>query len=167
MKTYRELMSEALQGDGDCYETAGKIILDMHPLSKKLKIAECKLVHALVMGQGDLTGYRFGHAWILHKNKVYDFSNGNEIIMDAGLYYAIGQVEKKKGFYAEYEPNAARMKVLMKEHWGHWDLDQSKEGMISEAKTKRSDDVLPDSKREIGRTRKKVAANILKQIKVA
>lgn len=163
MKTFKEFhLQEALQGDGDCYETAGRIILNMHSLSKKLDLSNAKVVHALVHGQGELEGVRFGHGWIELNGTVYDYSNGNDIEFPARAYHAIGHVEKKKGFYAEYDQVEFREKILDSGHWGPWDIDHSKEGDILRESSNRDQIILPKENKKIGKKRQRISKNILK-----
>ena len=52
-----------MSANGDCYEAAGKYIMDECVFTPK----DCKLilVHAEVSGQGSLGGVRYGHAFVL------------------------------------------------------------------------------------------------------
>lgn len=112
-----------LIGDGDCYVIAGKIALNN---TKGLKgidfIGELYLVHAEVTGQGEISGIRYGHAWIEDNELVYDFSNGNEIILPKTLYYSVARVVREEPKYYRYTFKEAQDKMLSSGHYGYWDL---------------------------------------------
>jgi hypothetical protein len=112
-----------LIGDGDCYVIAGKIALNN---TKGLKgidfIGEPYLVHAEVTGQGEISGIRYGHAWIEDNELVYDFSNGNEIILPKTLYYSVARVVREEPKYYRYTFKEAQDKMLSSGHYGYWDL---------------------------------------------
>ena len=105
---------------GDCFEAAGKYILD-NPGSG------LKLVHAEVMGQGPLEGVTFGHAFVLDGNNVIDVSNGRNIQMPAMIYYSLGQIDSLNNVFT-YTEAQAREKILEFMHWGPWDL-QTRSGL--------------------------------------
>lgn len=50
---------------------------------------------------------------------VYDFSNGNEAIVPAALYYAIGKINKEDNRY--YSRDAANEMMATNGHYGPWD----------------------------------------------
>ena len=129
-------MSDALFVEaeaGDCFEAAGKYIMDngvstwLNPdkkIDKKLI-----LVHGEVGGQGPLEGVRYGHAWVEDGNMVIDKSNGRDIKMPKDVYYALGKVIPDfppfKPNLHKYTPEEFRKQVLRHEHWGPWDLETS------------------------------------------
>ena len=79
---------------GDCYEAAGKYIMS-HPGEN------LTLVHAEVMGQGQLEGVTFGHAFVQDEHgNVIDVSNGRNIRMPAALYFALGSIHEINNFFA-------------------------------------------------------------------
>lgn len=112
-----------LIGDGDCYVIAGKIALNNTRGLKGIDfIGEPYLVHAEVTGQGEISGIRYGHAWIEDNELVYDFSNGNEIILPKTLYYSVARVVREEPKYYRYTFKEAQDKMLSSGHYGYWDL---------------------------------------------
>lgn len=113
---------------GDCYEAAGRYLLD-HPTDNLV------LVHAEVTGQGAVHGVKFGHAFILDGNDVIDVSNGRNIRMDKNVYFVLGQIgefnpktmqmDTRKGNVHYYTYKEALEKMGKYEHWGPWDLKTS------------------------------------------
>ena len=103
---------------GDCYEAAGKYIMD------KCMFGSCSLilVHGEVMGQGKLGGITYGHAWILDGETVIDVSNGQNLKMPKQFYYAIGQIDNIANVYQYTWPEAREM-IVRFEHWGPWELN--------------------------------------------
>ena len=63
-----------LEGRGDCYQAAGRLVTSLG--------SGAKLVHGMVEGQGHLKGLKFGHAWVEKGGKVYDYSNGKKITIE-------------------------------------------------------------------------------------
>lgn len=99
---------------GDCYEAAGRYLLN-NP-TKNLK-----LVHAEVMGQGPIAGITFGHAFIIEGDNVIDKSNGRDIRMSVSTYFYLGRIEDI-GNYFIYDRKQALEKMTTYTHWGPWDL---------------------------------------------
>ena len=110
-----------MSSGGDCYEAAGKFIMEECMLGG---VDDCQyiLVHGEVMGQGPIAGIPFGHAWVLDGSTVIDRSNGRDISMPAQLYYAIGQIDRIDNVI-EYPWEEARTKILDYGQWGPWDLE--------------------------------------------
>jgi hypothetical protein len=104
----------AKQAMGDCYETAGRYMLDNGLSGKNPNI---KLVHGEVSGQGPLQGKTFGHAWIEDGDNIIDNSNGRHITMPKSEYYHIGNISNTRS----YSPDQARENFLKYEHFGPWD----------------------------------------------
>ena len=106
---------------GDCYEAAFKFIMDeclLSPENEKRYI----LVHAEVMGQGEIEGITFGHAFVVKDRAlVIDRSNGRNIEMPAFFYYAIGQIQDI-GNEHQYTWSEAREKAVESGTYGPWDL---------------------------------------------
>lgn len=102
---------------GDCYEAAGKFMLDNSD-SKSLV-----LVHAEVLGQGPLEGTTFGHGFVVDTGMdlVIDRSNGRNITMPRFIYYAIGQIDRIDNYH-EYDLVEMKAQILKHGHWGPWDL---------------------------------------------
>lgn len=108
---------------GDCYETAGKIALGITKgLNSNEFMGTPYVVHAEVMGQGAISGVRYGHAWVEDDVFVYDFSNGRNIIFPKEFYYQLGKVIQKQPKYYKYTFSEARRKMLESGHYGSWDL---------------------------------------------
>ena len=113
---------------GDCYVVAGTIAINKKlPLSKvKNKIVNFVgtpyVVHAQVMGQGEIENLKYGHAWVEDDIFVYDFSNGRELILPKELYYTLGNIVKEKPKYFKYTFNEAVNKMLETGHYGSWEL---------------------------------------------
>ena len=110
-----------MSAGGDCYEAAGKFIMDECMLGD---VVDCQyiLVHGEVMGQGPIEGTPFGHAWVLDGSTVIDKSNGRNLVLPMQIYYALGQIESI-GNVHEYTWEEARTKILDYGHWGPWDLE--------------------------------------------
>jgi len=51
--------------------------------------------HAYVMGQGKLAGQRILHAWNELGDVVFDFSNGNRVIIRKERYYELAQIKEE------------------------------------------------------------------------
>jgi hypothetical protein len=103
-------------GDGDCFEVAGKFILENPGLP-------ATLVHAMVTGQGKISGIRFSHAWVEIGDVVFDYSNGRRIVVRKEQYYKLGKVKKVRGQYAAYDYDQAVEKMRKTLNYGPWDLD--------------------------------------------
>ena len=80
-----------------------------------------KLVHAEVMGQGNLEGTTFGHAFIVDGDTVIDKSNGRDIRMPQMIYFAIGQIYNLNNYYV-YNDKEFTEQVTKYGHWGPWEL---------------------------------------------
>ena len=159
MKSFIQHINEKKNtGDGNCMEAAANLMLRYNSpfFGKQLKANnDTFLVHSLVHGQGECAGLRFSHAWVEDGSIVIDKSNGNDIRMEAKIYYAIGGVNKtQKGAYVRYSFNEMKRKLNKTKHYGPWDLDMNLEesNMISSVK-------------QIGRKKKPVPASILSSLK--
>ncbi len=101
---------------GDCFEAAGKFLLDR---TSKDRI----LVHGEVTGQGPLEGVKFAHAWNEGIENgieiVYDTSNGRVIKLPKWFYYSLGNIDPEKTVQYTYD-EFAKM-ILVHQHWGPWD----------------------------------------------
>lgn len=112
---------------GDCYKTAGDFVLDNKLLGEtrtnKIKfVGEPHVVHAQVTGQGEISGLKYGHAWVEDDVLVYDYSNGRKLEIPKNLYYAVGKIKTTKPRYFKYTFEQARKKMLDSGHYGPWDL---------------------------------------------
>lgn len=98
---------------GDCFEAAGKWILD-NDLA-----GNARVVHGEVTGQGPLEGVKFGHAWIEMGNTVLEVANGNNLKMPKAVYYALGHIGDN---VYRYTREQARTRMLKFGHYGPWEL---------------------------------------------
>ena len=86
---------------GDCFPVAGRFMLK---LDDNLEKAGMKMVHAIVTGEGELEGRRFGHAFNKLGDVIFDKSNGNDIMTRKENYFKQGGINpKEKGAYVEYD----------------------------------------------------------------
>jgi hypothetical protein len=136
------------EGKGDCYQAAGRLIMDF------LGDKKATLVHGMVNGQGALDGLRFGHAWVEYGNKILDHSNGNKFEVNKKAYYAIADVKPSECKY--YDPGKAAGWMIKKKHWGPWE--------ISGATVKLYQEDIPDARGEIGRRNQRIPTDILDKI---
>jgi len=76
---------------GDCYEVHGRMM--MRPSGRNFI-----LVHAEVMGQGQLAGVPYGHCFLINKltGTVTDRSNGRNIQMPKEVYYLLGKIDQSE-----------------------------------------------------------------------
>ena len=76
---------------GDCYEVHGRMM--MKPSGRNFI-----LVHAEVMGQGQLAGVPYGHCFLINKltGTVTDRSNGRDIQMPKEIYYMLGKIDQSE-----------------------------------------------------------------------
>lgn len=103
---------------GDCYEAAGRYMMDMCLFNPQSNLI---LVHGEVAGQGPLEGVTFGHGWVLDGDMVIDKSNGKDLRLPKALYYNAGQIDRIGNLHM-YTWEEARKKILQHNHWGPWDL---------------------------------------------
>lgn len=106
---------------GDCYEAAGRFIMSQCQFGST-EDCNLTLVHGEVMGQGDLEGITFGHAWLVKGDLVIDKSNGRNIEMPKQIYYSFGMIDSIGNMH-HYDWEEARNNILTYEHWGPWDLE--------------------------------------------
>ena len=149
MKRFKSFLTEGKMGD--CFQVAGRAMLKLDPNMEK---AGYKLVHAYVHGEGELEGRRFGHAFNILGDVVFDNSNGNKIMMRKEKYFDQGGIDpKERGAYVEYNAEDSLLKMAKYHHWGPWDLNMSLEEEI------------PDENREIGKKKLRISPKILLIIK--
>ena len=149
MKSFKSFLTEGKLGD--CFPVAGRFMLH---LDDKMEKAGMKMVHAIVTGEGELEGRRFGHAFNKLGDVIFDKSNGNDIMMRKEHYFKQGGINpKEKGTYVEYDKEQSIIKMARYKHWGPWDLDES---LLEE---------IPDEKKEIGIKKMKISSKELKIIK--
>jgi len=111
---YRKDIPKSSQG-GDCYYVAGHYLMDNARNNPNLI-----LVHGEVSGQKQISGIRYGHAWIEDGDMIIDNSNGRNLKIPKMIYYSIGNIEPDKTF--RYNIEQMRRKILDTGHWGPWDL---------------------------------------------
>jgi len=120
--------NERAFGKGDCFQAAANLLFD-----KFVDNPDARICHGVPLGRGGIEGIRFDHAWVevdelqgtlpngreIWDRTVYDYSNGNEVVMPAALYYHYGNIEsedvrrftakealekmKETGFYGPWE----------------------------------------------------------------
>lgn len=86
---------------GNCYEVHGRFMLN-----NRREADEYILVHAEVMGQGQLAGVPYGHCFLIHKatDMVHDMSNGKHIKLPRVLYYQLGKIDQSRYWDDELGP---------------------------------------------------------------
>lgn len=103
---------------GDCYQVAGRLILDSG-FGAEIGV-DPVLVHATCEGQGPIAGRLFGHAWVEvgppGRRVALDFANGKHIVLDAGVYRQIGNARDVR----EYQPSEAIEQMARSRHFGPW-----------------------------------------------
>ncbi len=112
------------KGNGDCFMVSAKAMLDHYWGSGRKYQGEPFVVHAEVIGQGELSGMPFAHGWIEDDVFVYDFANGNEVTVPKSLYYELGDVktdDPKK--YRRYSEEQLMNKMTEHNTYGCWDID--------------------------------------------
>jgi hypothetical protein len=115
---------------GDCYEVHGKMMLN--PSGRNFI-----LVHAEVMGQGQLAGVPYGHCFLINKitGTVTDRSNGRNIQMPKEIYYMLGKIDQSEYWddsmgrvsrtpkIFEYTQEEAQTFMLETGTFGPWELE--------------------------------------------
>lgn len=98
---------------GDCFKASYKLF------NRMILNKDVVLVHALVVGQGPLKGIKYCHAWVedTRLNLVYDYSNGNELIISKESYYEAGQVSEVH----KYDWNNVLDYAVKYKTYGPWD----------------------------------------------
>jgi hypothetical protein len=122
MKSFKTFISEAIRQknlNGDCYVAAYRLMSSNY---KK----DMKLVHGLVVGQGNLAGIRYNHAWVESDDIVYDYANGRKIELPKPLYYKIGKIKESDIF--RYDQADMYMMTSKTGTYGPWErkLQQNK-----------------------------------------
>ena len=102
---------------GDCLKVAGDFAINI-PFEDPKGFLErnAKVCHGWVIGQGALKGVNYVHAWIELFGKVIDKSNGNNVSLDIGDYYKLGNITDIK----KYSLKSAREKMIETGHYGPW-----------------------------------------------
>jgi len=74
--------------------------------------------YAKVLGQGPLTGIRFHHAWVELRDVVFDYSNGNNIVLRKELYYEKANIEEQD--VVKQTSNEVILLMLQTGTYGGW-----------------------------------------------
>lgn len=104
---------------GDCYAAAAHVVIEAHDWKLDEQGESFILCHGSPIGRGPIEGVKFGHAWVeVNDTLVIDQSNGNNIFMDVGRYYAIGQIKPDE--VVRYTPQ--QLAAMIREHktYGPW-----------------------------------------------
>lgn len=103
--------------DGDCFRTAGTLVLDLHATG----VRDARLVHGLVTHP--VRKFQHIHAWVEVEDFVFDYTYKFGFSLPKAVYYAAGKIKAEDTVrYTEYH---ARTEMGKHEHWGPWD-----EGLI-------------------------------------
>jgi len=103
-----------LPRNGDCYEAAGKLLMDSNWFSD---FNDLILVHADITPiMGALVGITHDHAWIEKGDTVLDHSNNRKIEMPKDVYYSLGRPKNIK----KYTYKEMARQVTDFGHWGPW-----------------------------------------------
>ena len=109
------------EATGDCYESAGRYMMDMGDVDAPGKYFLC---HGVVTGQGpSVEGLRFGHAWcelvMDGGTLVIDNSNGVGYTGPKQEYYSVGHI--KDSDVVRYDRTEMMKMLARNRHWGPWD----------------------------------------------
>jgi len=120
---------------GDCFEVSLNEIA--FPMGEFAGNDTARLVHGTVIGQGEIEGIPYAHAWIEFDMFVpgpggrqypvrfaVDRAVGRDIRMPAELYRRMGQVSNA----VEYTEREARRKAMQSGHYGPWHDDPKWKG---------------------------------------
>jgi len=99
---------------GDCYESAGRHIMDLWVFGRSTTAQLCHAEICPVCGL--LEGVTYGHAWVEIDGIVHDRSMGRDIQMDPIAYYAIGGISE----VTRYAPEEACEYMRDSRHYGPW-----------------------------------------------
>lgn len=95
---------------GDCYEAAGKFVLN-----NQSTLPDLKLVHGTITSNKEIGPA--GHAWAeMGNDVVFDMSNGHEFVGRKEDYYRHHKIKD----VVPYSPDDAIQKMLEQEHYGPW-----------------------------------------------
>lgn len=115
---------------GNCFECHARYLLD-HQEEGYI------LVHGVVMGRGQLKGYRYLHCWIESltlDDLVFDMTIGDDegTLFSKGMYYDLGKIQDRAGLLKRYTAPELLLKIMRWGHWGAWgtDLEIQKEEPI-------------------------------------
>ena len=108
-----ERYSDELNYDGNCYETAFRIIMDGDVVERELR--DWRLVHALV----ENATQRHGHAWVEVDGWAIDFASGEERVVPADEY----RRAVKASDVREYTWDKAAGAAVRGRNFGAWHHD--------------------------------------------
>jgi hypothetical protein len=83
------------QGMGNCYHAAVALAMN----ARALGLENVSVVQGTLLGEGPLEGVRFGHSWVEADAPggttriVLDYSSGNSLVMDRGMYRFLQQAQ--------------------------------------------------------------------------
>ena len=127
-----EMAKNELPDGGDCFDAAFDFMTE-----NANEIPNLKLVHGFVSGQGELSGYRFTHAWCEDEENVYDYSNGKTVKIMKMLYYGIGNINEYQGKY--YNIDEFRNMIVTHGNKGPWEVENKVYKEKFNEKTRRFD----------------------------
>ena len=149
LPTYEEFLNES-KGGGDCYQSAGNLILPMYGDKHK----GYTLVHGMVNGQGPLNSVRYGHAWVELDDIVFDYSNGRKLEIPKRVYYHVGQIKENDNIY--YTQEETRRWILDIGTWGPWEMSGDPVVLTEN---------IPEDADEVGIQNVKVSRNEMRKLK--
>lgn len=103
-----------MTGEGDCYVVAAQIV-------DAADNPDLLLCHGVAIGQGDIQGMAFSHAWCELGDLVIDMSNGLNVRVLKAVYYMIGKINEAT--VRRYTPEQARAMLREQGHYGPWHDD--------------------------------------------
>ncbi len=122
MRKPRKTPKQDPRATGDCYEANCKLFLS---LTENPSVEDCcHLVHAEVVGRGELNGLRFAHCYIEMGGRALDFSNGNKVVLPVEVYRALGGIDRVNNLH-RYSRKEAVERLLKVQTYGPWDLRTS------------------------------------------
>jgi hypothetical protein len=127
------MRTEKVAKTGDCYEAAGRAVSQDGDSAALMLGDSAVLVHGIAVGQGQIEGRLFGHAWVEYLQDfgehkvwfVYDNANGRDLSMPRDLYYVLGQIHDKHQL--RYSKEEAHKEMLCSGHFGPWEDELSPE----------------------------------------
>jgi hypothetical protein len=105
-----------LPDGGDCFDSSYDFILKNGKENSNLM-----LVHGIVSGHGELSGYRFTHAWCEDDEFVYDNSNNRVVKIPKIIYYSIGNINPEQS--KTYTYRDVLTKSNEQKNKGPWDIE--------------------------------------------
>ena len=113
--------NKRMQGSGDCFSAAQRTLEQMPNEEQK----RSKLCHGVPLGQGEIDGIRFDHAWVERTDHDGDFgvvvidrSNGKNLELPREVYYALGNI--KENDVSRYTYFEAIKQMSEHNNYGPW-----------------------------------------------